>query len=90
MRNVITRNSKSKLRRNSGNCARRLRCIDESRHSGPETLTRTDMAIEAGSRAFIEPMSGFGSYLSAAIEKKHAPLVIVASEDKADFVITEA
>jgi uncharacterized protein YgiM (DUF1202 family) len=44
--------------------------------------------ISPGSQVFIEPMSGFESYLSAALQKKHVPLVIVASEEKADFVIT--
>jgi hypothetical protein len=53
-------------------------------------LSRADLSIESGSLVYIEPMNGFESYLSAALQKKHVPIVIVASREKADFVITGA
>ncbi len=36
-----------------------------------------------GSTAYIEPMDGYESYLTAAIAKKHVPLIVVAGKNKA-------
>jgi hypothetical protein len=44
--------------------------------------------LHSGSTVYIEPMDGYETYLSAAIVKKHAPLIVVTDKTKADFVIT--
>jgi hypothetical protein len=44
--------------------------------------------IHSGSTVYIAPMDGYETYLSAAIVKKHAPLIVVTDKTKADFVIT--
>ena len=44
--------------------------------------------IKSGSSIYIQPMGGFEGYLTAAITKKHVPLVVVAEKEKADYVIT--
>lgn len=33
-------------------------------------------------------MAGFEGYLTAALTKKHVPLIVVADKEKADYVIT--
>ena len=43
--------------------------------------------IPAGSKVYINSMDGFETYVTAAIQKKKVPLVIVADRDKADFEI---
>ncbi|HEU5340152.1 hypothetical protein [Edaphobacter sp.] len=43
--------------------------------------------MKSGSAVYIEPMDGYETYLAAAIAKKHVPLVVVADEDKADYII---
>lgn len=43
--------------------------------------------IHSGSTVYIAPMDGYETYLSAAIVKKHVPLVVVADKDKADYLI---
>jgi hypothetical protein len=35
-------------------------------------------------------MGGYETYLSAAIIKKHVPLIVVTDKDKADFTITSS
>jgi hypothetical protein len=44
--------------------------------------------LKSGSTVYIAPMDGYETYLSAAIVKKHAPLIVVTDKTKADFVIT--
>src|SRR5207302_8149797 len=44
--------------------------------------------IKSGSSIYIEPMGGFEAYLTAAITKKHVPLIVVTDKEKADYVIT--
>ncbi len=44
--------------------------------------------LHSGSTVYIEPMDGYETYLSAAMLKKHTPLVVVTDKTKADFVIT--
>jgi len=46
-----------------------------------------DTRILAGSTVFIVPMEGFENYLAAAIQKKNVPLVPVASEQQARYVL---
>jgi len=36
---------------------------------------------------YIEPMSGYETYLAAAMVKQHVPLVVVTDKDKADYII---
>ncbi len=43
--------------------------------------------IKAGATVYIEPMGGYETYLSAAIVKKHVPLVVVIDKDKAVYII---
>jgi hypothetical protein len=43
--------------------------------------------IKSGATVYIEPMGGFETDLAAAILKKHVPLIVVADEDKADYII---
>ena len=46
---------------------------------------------QAGSpRIYIEPQSGFESYLSAAIVKKHVPAVVTQNKESATFILTSA
>lgn len=44
--------------------------------------------IAAGSRVYIAPMDGFETYLEAAFQKKKVPLVVVADQSAADYIIT--
>lgn len=44
--------------------------------------------ITSGATVYIEPMDGYETYLTAAIVKKHVPLVVVADKSKADYIIT--
>lgn len=43
--------------------------------------------IKSGSTVYIQPMGGYETYLAAAIEKKHVPLIVVAEKDKAEYII---
>lgn len=43
--------------------------------------------IVSGATVFISPMEGFESYLAAALQKKGVPLVPVANESQATYVI---
>jgi hypothetical protein len=58
--------------------------------SSPVVKVSQDLSISSGSQVFIEPMGGFETYLSAALQKKHVPLTIITSKERADFVITGA
>lgn len=49
--------------------------------------TPVSMNIVSGSTIFITPMNGFENYLAAALQKKHVPLVPVASEEQAAYVL---
>src|SRR5260370_10957803 len=44
--------------------------------------------IQQGAKVFIAPMSGFETYIKAAIQKKNLPLAIVEKRDQADFEIS--
>jgi len=43
--------------------------------------------IASGSTVFIEPMDGYENYLAAALRKKNVPLLPVASEEQAAYVL---
>jgi hypothetical protein len=43
--------------------------------------------IVSGGTVFVEPMDGFENYLVAALQKKNVPLVSVANESQARYVI---
>ena len=44
--------------------------------------------IAAGSKVYIAPMDGFETYLEAAFQKKKVPLIVVADQSAADYIIT--
>jgi hypothetical protein len=46
-----------------------------------------DNKIPAGAKVFIEKMDGFETYMTAALEKKKVPLVVVSKREEADFEI---
>jgi hypothetical protein len=46
--------------------------------------------LKSGSTVYIEPMDGYETYLSAAILKKHVPLVVVTDKEKAEYTITSS
>jgi hypothetical protein len=47
-------------------------------------------SLGAAPRIYIEPQSGFESYISAAIVKKHVPAVVTENKDEARFVLRSA
>jgi hypothetical protein len=55
---------------------------------GSPVMAPADTTIPRNSRLYIAPMDGFETYLAAAIRKKGVPIVMVADESLADFVVT--
>ncbi|MGB7024645.1 MAG: hypothetical protein WBD73_12675 [Candidatus Acidiferrales bacterium] len=53
----------------------------------PAAMPAASTSIVPGSTVYIAPMNGFENYLAAAIEKKKVPLVAVANESQATYVI---
>jgi len=51
------------------------------------TPVLVDTHILSGATVFILPMDGFENYLAAALQKKSVPLVPVASEEQARYVL---
>jgi hypothetical protein len=45
------------------------------------------MRINAGSTVYVAPMDGFENYLQAALRKKDVPLMPIADESKANYII---
>jgi hypothetical protein len=43
--------------------------------------------IPPGAKIYIVPDNGFDTFLAAAIERKHVPLVIVSNKEDADFTV---
>jgi len=39
-------------------------------------------------KVYIEPQNGFESYITAAIVKKHTPVVVTRNKDEAQFTLT--
>ena len=44
--------------------------------------------IASGLKLYIEPNAGFEVFLTAAIEKKHVPVVVTLDRAKADWIVT--
>lgn len=44
-------------------------------------------SVPVGSKVYVQPMDGFGSYIIAAIQKKHVPVTVVSEREQADFEI---
>ena len=42
-------------------------------------------SVAAGSKIFIEAADGFDTYLTAALQKKSVPVVVVSEKEKADY-----
>jgi hypothetical protein len=51
------------------------------------TPSPVDTRIVPGTTVFIVPMDGFENYLAAALQKKNVPLVPVASEQQARYIL---
>jgi hypothetical protein len=51
------------------------------------TPVPVDTHILPGATVFIVPMEGFENYLAAALQKKNVPLVPVASEEQARYIL---
>lgn len=56
--------------------------------AAPQSRLVLETDIPRDSKVYIAPMNGFETYLAAALRKKNVPLVIVADENLADFVIS--
>lgn len=58
----------------------------------PDTKTASASApsksFAPGIKLYLQPMNGFENYLSAAIEKKHVPVMLVNDSSQADFEVT--
>jgi co-chaperonin GroES (HSP10) len=44
--------------------------------------------VPAGSRIYIEAGDGFDTYLTAALQKKKVPVVVVVDKDKAEYELS--
>lgn len=53
----------------------------------PPANPAASTSIAPGSTVYIEPMNGFENYLTAAMQKKKVPLVEVANESQATYVM---
>jgi hypothetical protein len=51
------------------------------------TAAVSETRIPANSKIYINPMDGFETYVTAALQKKKLPLVIIANREQADFEI---
>ena len=85
------------LRKSAGKIAELQTASAESPHLGPRgsglsgsASPEDDMAIRPGSRIYVQPMDGFGTYLISALKKKKVPLVVVFAQQDADFEISGA
>lgn len=45
-------------------------------------------SVPAGSRIYIEAGDGFDTYLTAALQKKKVPVVVVVDKDKAEYELS--
>src|SRR5436305_1495716 len=52
------------------------------------TSLLTAAEIPAGSKIYIDAGDGFDTYLTAALQKKQVPLVVVGNKEGADFELT--
>jgi hypothetical protein len=53
----------------------------------PAPTDIASMRINAGSTVYVAPMDGFENYLQAALRKKDVPLMPIADESKANYII---
>ena len=60
---------------------------DTQRTPVDSTPVPVDTHIVSGATVFIQPMEGFENYIAAAFQKKSVPLVPVASEEQARYVL---
>ncbi len=63
-----------------------LACVFTLSVSGADALA--EKRIPAGSKIYIEAGDGFDTYLSAALQKKHVPVSVVADKEKADYELS--
>lgn len=69
-------------------CIGNISAQDKKENFSAETsVSSTSNRIPANSKVYINSMDGFETYITAALQKKKIPLVIVADRDKADFEI---
>ncbi|HEV8040393.1 MAG TPA: hypothetical protein VGP62_16110 [Bryobacteraceae bacterium] len=55
------------------------------------SLTILALAVEpVPFKIYLEPQGGFESYISAAIVKKHTPVVVTRNKDEAQYLLTSA
>ena len=52
------------------------------------TLMAQQPRVPAGSKVYVHPMDGFGTFVTAALIKKEVPVVVVNDREKADYEIT--
>jgi curli biogenesis system outer membrane secretion channel CsgG len=45
-------------------------------------------SVPAGSKVYVEAADGFDTYLTAALQKKKVPVVVVTEKDKADYELS--
>lgn len=50
--------------------------------------TPTPNTIPAGSHIFLEDMNGFEADFTAALQKKHVPLIVTDNKEKADYFVS--
>ena len=46
------------------------------------------ISVPAGSKVYVATGDGFGSYLTAALQKNKVPVVVVTEKDKADYELS--
>ncbi len=69
-------------------CSLNVMAQERQETSTPQTQAASiSTRIPANSKVFIHPMEGFETYVTAAIQKKKLPLIIVADREQADFEI---
>jgi len=44
--------------------------------------------VPAGSRIYIEPADGFDTFLTAALDRKHVPLIVTSKREAADYEVS--
>ena len=49
--------------------------------------TKAGPGMPEGSKVYVEPMGGFETFLTAALEKKSVPVEVVSDKELAEFVI---
>jgi hypothetical protein len=73
---------------NSGSSVEPARSQPATESTPLAPATPESLKIVQGARVYITPMDGFENYLAAAFGKKKVPLVPVADQSQADYVIS--